>query len=103
MLRSNASKGSVTTSNIASPEQSLLLTNSLQTASPISLLIAVDQQCGRVSRLKSLDNSPPTTSFAELGYKNDLALPRQRSNSIAGTLHRFGINLNFIPVVDLNR
>jgi beta-N-acetylhexosaminidase len=103
MLRSNSSKGSTTTGNIVSPSQLQLLTNSLQTASPTPLLIAVDQEGGRVSRLKSQDSFPPTTSFAELGHKNDLALTRQRSEVIAKTLHRFGINFNFSPVVDLNR
>jgi beta-N-acetylhexosaminidase len=103
MLRSNSSKGSTTTGNIVSPTQLQLLTNSLQNASPTPLLIAVDQEGGRVSRLKARDNFPPTTSFAELGRKNDLAMTRQRSNDIAKTLHRFGINFNFSPVVDLNR
>lgn len=77
MLRSNSSKGSLSTGNIVSPEQLQRLTNSLQTASPTPLLITVDQEGGRVTR--------------------------HRSNDIAKTLHRFGINFNFSPVVDLNR
>ncbi len=103
MLRSQLSKGSTATGNIVSPTQLQLLTNSLQAASPTPLLIAVDQEGGRVSRLKARANFPPTTSFAELGRWNDLAITRQRSNTIAKTLHRFGINFNFSPVVDLNR
>jgi len=103
MLRCNSSKGSATPGNIVSPTQLQFLTNSLQTASATPLLIAVDQEGGQVSRLKTRDKFPPTTSFAELGRKNDLALTRQRSNDIAKTLHRFGINFNFSPVVDLNR
>ena len=103
MLRSNSYKGSATTGNIISPTQLQRLTGSLQTASPTPLLIAVDQEGGQVSRLKPRDNFPPTTSFAELGRKNDLAITRQRSDDIAKTLHRFGINFNFSPVVDLNR
>jgi beta-N-acetylhexosaminidase len=103
MLRSKSSKGSGSSGNIISPAQLQLLTNSLQTASPTPLLIAVDQEGGRVTRLKARDNFPPTTSFADLGRKNDLAMTRQRSDDIAKTLLGFGINFNFSPVVDLNR
>jgi beta-N-acetylhexosaminidase len=102
MLRSQSSKGSATTGNIVSPDQLQVLTRSIQAVSPTPLLIAVDQEGGKVSRLKTRAGFPATFSFAELGRLNDLATTRQRSNDIAKTLHRFGINFNFSPVVDLN-
>lgn len=103
MLRSRSSSGSTASGNIASPRQLQALTGSLQAASPTPLLIAVDQEGGRVCRLKPRDGFPPTTSFAKLGRLNDLSLTHRRSLEIARTLQQYGINFNFSPVVDLNR
>lgn len=103
MLRSRPVSGPATAGNIVSAPQLRGLTRSLQGASPTPLLIAVDQEGGQVRRLKTRAGFPPTTSFAELGRRNDLALTRQRSQGIAETLRRNGINFNFSPVVDLNR
>ncbi len=102
MLRSQPANESDGRGNIVSPEQLKVLTQSLQTASPTPLIIAVDQEGGKVSRLKAPDGFPPTTSFAKLGRWNNLAITRKRSNETAKTLQRYGINLNFSPVVDLN-
>lgn len=102
MLRSQPAKERTGWGNIVSPAQLQLLTRSLQSASPTPLLIAVDQEGGKVSRLKARAGFPATTSFAQLGRWNDLATTRQRSDDIAQTLHRYGINFNFSPVVDLN-
>jgi len=103
MLRSRPTSGSATAGNIVSAPQLRDLTRSLQGASPTPLLITVDQEGGQVRRLKTRAGFPPTTSFAELGRRNDLALTRQRSQDIAETLRHNGINFNFSPVVDLNR
>ena len=103
MLRSRSPAIPAASGNIVSPQQLRALTRSLQAASPTPLLIAVDQEGGAVCRLKQRDGFPPTTSFAELGRRNDPALTRQRSTEIAQTLQRYGINFNFSPVVDLNR
>jgi beta-N-acetylhexosaminidase len=102
MLRSQAADEPNGQGNIVSPDQLQALTRSLQTASPTPLLIAVDQEGGKVSRLKARDGFPGTTSFAKLGRWNDLAITRKRSNETAKTLHHYGVNFNFSPVVDVN-
>jgi len=89
--------------NIVSPGQLRRLTTRLQKASgDTPLLIAVDQEGGRISRLKEDGGFPATMSFAALGNKNDLALTRHQADIIADSLQRAGINLNLSPVVDLN-
>ncbi|APG26698.1 hypothetical protein A7E78_01765 [Syntrophotalea acetylenivorans] len=102
MLRSQPADEAKGPGNIVSPDQLQALTHSLQSASPTPLLIAVDQEGGKVSRLKPRDGFPTTTSFAQLGQMNDLAKTRTESEAIAKTLHRYGVNFNFSPVVDLN-
>lgn len=102
MLRSQPADEPDGPGNIVSPVQLKVLTQSLQTASPTPLLIAVDQEGGKVSRLKVRDGFPATISFAKLGRENDLAATRKRSNETAKTLHHYGVNFNFSPVVDLN-
>lgn len=90
--------------NIISPSQLRTLTTRLQQAASYRapLLIAVDQEGGRICRLKESFGFPATVSFASLGQSNDLALTHRHANEIARTLQRAGINLNLGPVVDLN-
>jgi beta-N-acetylhexosaminidase len=89
--------------NIRDARQLRHLTKELQTASPTPLLIAVDQEGGRVCRLKPQFGFPLTVSFAWLGRQNDPALTHRHAAAIARTLLNSGINLNLSPVVDLNR
>ena len=88
--------------NIQSPVQVKALTASLQNSSSIPLLIAIDQEGGRVNRLKREFGFPPTVSAQYLGSINNLDTTRKYSEIIAATLAEAGINLNFTPVVDLN-
>lgn len=88
--------------NIKSPAQLKQLTAKLQAASPIPLLVAIDQEGGNVSRLKQSAGFPPTVSAQELSSINDLSLTRRHAAQIAETLAHLGINLNLAPVVDLN-
>lgn len=90
--------------NITSPRQLRKLTTRLQQAAPSKtpLLIAVDQEGGRICRLKEKFGFPATVSFASLGQRNDLTFTRQRADEMACTLQKAGINLNLGPVVDVN-
>ena len=87
--------------NIRSPEQLKRLIASLQDAATIPLLVAVDQEGGRVARLKPVHGFAPTPSHAQLGRKNDLRATYAAGATIAADLAATGINLNFAPVVDL--
>jgi len=88
--------------NIQSPEQVKRLTTSLQQSASLPLLIAIDQEGGKVNRLKEQFGFPPTVSAQYLGELNQLEVTAKYANIIAITLAELGINLNFAPVVDLN-
>ena len=87
--------------NITSPQQLRQLTATLRAASPGPLLIAVDQEGGRVRRLK------PQKGFADLPSAQSMgtgqpdktrALARQLGRELAG----LGISVDLAPVADVN-
>lgn len=88
--------------NIRSPQQLRALTRALSALSPTPLLIGVDQEGGRVARLKPRDGFPATLSAQSLGQRDDPAQTERAADAIAQTLADNGLNLNFAPVVDLN-
>ncbi|MBN2398275.1 MAG: glycoside hydrolase family 3 protein [Deltaproteobacteria bacterium] len=88
--------------NIKSPGQVKQLVASLQGAASTPLFVAIDQEGGRVCRLKEAYGFPPTVSAQYLGSLEDVEKTRQYADVIAGTLASLGINLNCAPVVDLN-
>lgn len=65
------------------------------------LLIAIDQEGGRVCRLKTEYGFPPTVSAEEIGRRNDDNYTSQCAKSIASELAECGINLNLAPDVDI--
>ncbi len=88
--------------NIQSPEQLQKLTSQLQTISDIPLLIAIDQEGGRVSRLKEKFGFPPSVSAEYLGKLDNIDSTRFYARRTARTLKEAGINVNLAPVVDLD-
>ncbi len=88
--------------NVKSPAQLKALVDSLKGFAQSPLLISIDQEGGRVNRLKAAYGFPETLSHEELGLKNDLAFTFQHAEVIAKTLADSGINLNLAPVVDLD-
>ncbi len=92
----------LTRRNISSPEQVRTLVGQLQQAAPTPLLVAVDQEGGRVSRLHERYGFPATVSPAYLGVMNDLAKTDATAAEMAQVMADLGINLNLAPVVDLN-
>ncbi len=87
--------------NIRSPRQLRNLTRQLQEGSPVPLFIAIDQEGGRVSRLKERNGFPPTVSAEYLGSQ-PVDSTRFYAGRTAGVLDSMGINFNFAPVVDLD-
>lgn len=87
--------------NIQSKEQVRRLTSALQSAAARPLFIAVDQEGGRVARLKPQHGFPPLPSQAELGRLNREEATRTHARRTAKSLAEVGINVNFAPVVDL--
>ncbi len=87
--------------NIRGPEQLQSLTRTLQGYADVPLLIAVDQEGGRVCRLKRGDGFPATATAGELGRAGSGETARQ-AERMAAVLAECGINLNLAPVVDLD-
>ena len=90
------------TRNIESPEQVRQLVASLQSCVDIPLFVGIDQEGGRVNRLKERYGFPPSLSAQLLGQHSP-EMTRQQAEQTANQLANAGINLNFAPVVDLNR
>jgi len=72
-----------------------------QQAAPIPLFIAIDQEGGRVNRLKDKYGFPRSITAEAMGKANTLDSVRFYAEATAATLAGLGINLNFAPVVDL--
>ncbi len=88
--------------NIQSPEQLRALTLSLQRFAPIPIFIAIDQEGGRVNRLKVKYGFPATVSNKYLGDLNNPDSTKFYADRTAGILNSVGINLNLSPVVDVD-
>ena len=92
------------TRNIESSGQTLELTHSLQCAAAESphagpLLIAIDQEGGRVSRLsEDFTRFPAARVFGRIG---DPELVSRCARACAAELRASGINANFAPVLDI--
>ena len=89
--------------NIAGPLEASLLTSELQDIAETTLLIATDQEGGRVARLDeqngfSLTQSAHTTGTVWASVDST----RSQAQTMAGWFVRTGINTNLAPVVDLN-
>lgn len=65
----------------------------------IPLFIAVDEEGGRVARMKN-DLTPPP-SQEEIGLSGDYGWAEKSAANIAKKLHYIGININFAPVADV--
>jgi beta-N-acetylhexosaminidase len=89
--------------NIKSPEQVKKLIQDLQKYSEIPLLVGIDYEGGLVNPLPQKYGFPTTVSHQHLGKKNDPSLTELYATLMAQTLANLGINLNFAPVVDVNK
>lgn len=88
--------------NIVSHAQLKRLIRRLQDLSDIPLFVAIDQEGGRVNRLKEKFGFPKTISQAELGKIDNISRTFEAGKRTGELLQTLGINLNFAPVVDVN-
>jgi beta-N-acetylhexosaminidase len=72
-----------------------------QNAAPIPLFITIDQEGGKVNRLKDKYGFPRSITADAMGKSNSLDSVRFYAEATASTLAGLGINVNFAPVVDL--
>jgi len=86
--------------NIQSPEQLRRLTDDLRDLSSIEPVITVDQEGGRVSRLRLIGEEPP--SAQQFRDRGDPALVRAHGDLTARLLRLCGFNLDLCPVLDIS-
>ncbi|MBL7852344.1 MAG: glycoside hydrolase family 3 protein [Cyclobacteriaceae bacterium] len=72
-----------------------------QQAAPIPLLVSIDQEGGKVNRLKEKYGFTRSITAQEMGRARTLDSVRFYAEATASTLAGLGINVNFAPVVDL--
>ena len=77
------------------------ITWTYQHAAPIPLFICIDQEGGRVNRLKDKYGFPRSITAAAMAKSPTLDSVRFYSEATASTLAGLGINVNFAPVIDL--
>jgi len=77
------------------------ITWTYQQAAPIPLFISIDQEGGKVNRLKDKYGFPRSITAQAMGKANSLDSVRFYAEATASTLAGLGINVNFAPVVDL--
>ncbi|MEG2004653.1 MAG: beta-N-acetylhexosaminidase [Bilophila sp.] len=90
-----------TTRNIVNKKQVARLTKALQSAAPRVLLIAVDQEGGKVRRLKPEHGFTDLPSAWEMGQEAP-EKTRQRAFTMGQELAAVGINMVLAPCVDVN-
>jgi beta-N-acetylhexosaminidase len=86
--------------NIESPAQLRKLIDDLRSLSQVEPIITIDQEGGRVSRLRLIGNEPPNAQ--QLREKDDVDLIRHHGNITGRLLRLFGFNLDLCPVLDIS-
>lgn len=86
--------------NIRSPEQLRKLIDDLRDLSDTEPFITIDQEGGRVSRLRLIGEEPPNAQ--QLREKGDLALIKKHGSLTGQLLRLFGFNLDLCPVLDIS-
>ena len=86
--------------NLQSAAQLRKLIDDLRDLSDIEPIITIDQEGGRVSRLRRIGNEPPNAQ--QLRDKNDIDLIRRHGDITGRLLRLFGFNLDLCPVLDIS-
>ena len=86
--------------NIESATQLRKLIDDLRSLSQDEPIITIDQEGGRVSRLRLIGNEPPNAQ--QLRDKNDVDLIRRHGDITGRLLRLFGFNLDLCPVLDIS-
>ena len=86
--------------NIQSAPQLRKLIDDLREVSKVEPIITIDQEGGRVSRLRLIGNEPPNAQ--QLREKGDIELVRRHGDITGRLLRLFGFNLDLCPVLDIS-
>lgn len=85
--------------NLRSTQQVRELCDELRALCERPPILTIDQEGGRVSRLKEVGEQPPSAN--QLRQANQLELIQRHGQLTAQLLNVFGFNLNLAPVVDI--
>ncbi len=88
--------------NVTSTGQLATLTRKLQSYADYPLLIALDQEGGRVVRMKTQYGFQPIVSAKYLGETDNEDTTRFYGHRMGEQLHSHGVNINLAPVLDLD-
>ncbi len=86
--------------NIETAAQLRKLIEDLRNLSETEPIITIDQEGGRVSRLRLIGNEPPNAQ--QLRDKDDVDLIRRHGDITGRLLRLFGFNLDLCPVLDIS-
>jgi len=86
----------------SSKQRLLKLIKIFKNTSKIPLLVSIDEEGGKVNRLKPKYGFPKTVSAYYLGRINSLDSTKHYSDLIAHNLYLTGINVNYAPVLDFH-
>ncbi len=90
--------------NIQTPDQTTQLISALQADSELGLFIAVDEEGGTVARIGN-NEAMGTTAFPNMktiGDTGEVQQAYQVGSTIGSEIARFGFNLDFAPVADVD-
>ena len=88
--------------NIHSSDQLQKLCKKLQDKAAIRLFITIDQEGGKVCRLKEKHGFPAMPSAEEMGRDSDCTISSSVAHNTGKLLAEIGINCDFAPVADVN-
>lgn len=86
--------------NIQSPAQLRKLIDDLRALSAFEPIITIDQEGGRVSRLKLIGHEPPNAN--QFRDKGEIELIERHGKITGRLLRMFGFNLDLCPVLDIS-
>ena len=89
--------------NLANPGQIARFTAQLQSQAHIPLLLAIDQEGGKVARLSAANGFTATSTAYDLGtVLNQESTTRAAASTMAGWFVQTGLTMNLAPVADVN-
>ena len=88
--------------NIRNKASVQALTTRLQSVGKVPLLIAIDQEGGRIDKLTEVLGFRKTPSAEDVARTMDVQAAKALYKRVASDLSGWGFNMNFAPVVDVN-
>lgn len=88
--------------NITSPAQVTKLIADLRAAAPGPLIVSIDQEGGKISRLNPGNGFPASQSQAQIGAVNRKATTVAWAQGMVKSMKSIGVTMNYAPVVDLD-